>query len=127
MEEEDIIKIKLLVLTFVLTFIVYYIGEIIQFTTDTTFQLMDLIYGEEEKSPEIVEKIIPAPSPPVIEDTSYDDEILYESSVGGISQHMINDKNTYPHKNPLMYKLKSKVLLNNLQPLKHYSDNKLIL
>jgi len=127
MEEEDIIKIKLLVLTFVLTFIVYYIGEIIKFTTDSTFQFIELIYGKEEKPPEIVEKVTPAPSPPVVEDTSYDDNILYESSAGGISQHMVNDKNTYPHKNPLMYKLKSKILLNNLQPINHYSDNKLIL
>lgn len=127
MEEQDIIKIKLLVLTFVLTFIVYYIGEIIKFTTDSTFQLMELIYGKEEKPPEIVEKVIPSPSPSVVEDTSYDNNILYESSAGGISQHMVNDKNTYPHKNPLMYKLKSKILLNNLQPINHYSDNKLIL
>ena len=127
MEEEPIIKIKLLVLIFVLTCIVYYIGEIINFTTETTNQLLDLIY-EKEEEPEIIEKVIPAPSPPVIvEDTSYDDEILYESSAGGVSQHMINNKNSYPHKNPLMYRLKSRVLLNNLQPIKHYSDDNLIL
>jgi len=129
MEETDNKRVIYILVYLFLSFLVYFSGEIILYTTNSTFQLINYIYNKEKSPPPPVEKKEnnPAPSPAVVEDTSYDDNILYESIAGGISQHMINDKNSYPHKNPLMYKLKSKVLLNNLEPIKHYSNKKIIL
>ena len=131
MEVSDETKLKIIIGFIILSLLVYFSGELILLAANANFYIMYYMYSNDTNDTNDLKeeiKVEETPAPSEIEKTNpYDDKILYKSISGGITQHMVNNKNSYPHKNPLMYKLKNKVLLNNLEPIKHYSDDKLIL
>lgn len=104
MNPKSIIQISMIVF---LILILYFLGTRINVSVGKINEIQDIV-----EPPSIPPEISIVPSPTPIITVEKNEGIL--GPYGYVTDEMVNDMNTYPHKNPMMYKKRERVLLNNL-------------
>lgn len=104
MNQKEMIQMTMI---FFLILILYLLGTRIHINVDRVREIQEI--SEPPSEPPSFLSPVPAPS---IEKEEKEEGIL--GPYGYLTDNMIREMDNYPHKNPMMYKKRERILLNNL-------------